>query len=108
MPSLTIRRRPLIFLLREQRDIRCAQAQDDRHVFLFALVVNEALDLTGAGEAERAHDIGFAHAVDRGFLAVDREADLRLVILDVPVDVHDARRRLHEIAHRRAIATSRA
>ena len=55
--------------------------------------------LAADGDAQRLRNCLGADAVQRGLFLVDDEARLRLVGLDIPIDVHDARRVLENVAH---------
>ena len=68
------------------------QLQDDVHVLLLARDVEQIHGFTAHGDAQRFGNRFGADAVERGLFLVDDETHLRLVGLDVPVRVHDARR----------------
>ena len=74
-------------------------SQHDVHVLLFARQVQQIDRLAADGDAQRLRNRLGADAVQRGLFLVDDEARLRLVGLDIPVDVHDARRAFENVAH---------
>ena len=72
--------------------------EDDGQVFALVGQTEEIDRAALRGEGEGLVDRGDAHAVQGGFLAVDHVADLGLVGLDEPIDVHGAGRALDDAA----------
>jgi hypothetical protein len=66
------------------------EPDDDGHILLFAIDVEQVDAGRRDGQLERLDDGLFGDAMERGLFAVDDELELGLVGFDVPIDVHDA------------------
>ena len=78
------------FIRRRARGTR--QLEHDVHVLFFARQMEEIDRLAADGDAQRLRNRLGADAVQRGLFLVDDEARLRLVGLDIPIDIDHARR----------------
>ena len=83
--------RDLQFCMRSRSDRAGAvEPHRERHVLLRRIHVQQPRRIPGGGHLHGARDVVLGDAVQRGLLLVDQHAVLRLVVLDVPVDVHHA------------------
>ena len=75
------------------------EAHHDGHVFLLIGGVEQAGGIARARQAQRARHILVGDAVERGFLAVQTDGVLRLIVFHVPVDIDHAGGLLEDVAN---------
>jgi hypothetical protein len=90
---------PLVLKALRIRSRGTIEPHGQRHIFLLCVLMKQAGLISSGRHLHSASDGVVTDPVQRGLLLVDDQAIFRLIIFDVPIDVHNAVSLLEQVAH---------